>query len=125
MPLKITSVAKSTSIGLAGMPSICTRPPTRTSSNAWCTADGTPDISSTTSAPRPPVAARTAAATSCGRTTAWAPIVRARASRVSLTSEATTCDAPAARQIPTANSPIGPQPVTSTLAPGMSAVSAV
>jgi hypothetical protein len=50
---------------------------------------------------------------------------RARASRVSLTSEAMMRDAPAARQIPTANSPIGPQPVTSTVAPGMSAVSAV
>src|ERR1700676_5176429 len=54
-PLKITSVARSKSTFFEGMPSICTRPPTRTSANAWWVAAGTPDISSTTSAPRPPV----------------------------------------------------------------------
>ena len=44
---------------------------------------------------------------------------------MSFTSEAMIRDAPAALQIPTAKMPIGPQPVTSTDAPGMSAVSAV
>ena len=34
-------------------------------------------------------------------------------------------EAPAALQMPTANRPMGPQPVMSTVAPGMSAVSAV
>ena len=34
-------------------------------------------------------------------------------------------DAPAALQIPTAKIPIGPQPVTSTVDPGIGAVSAV
>ena len=41
------------------------------------------------------------------------------------TSEQITRDAPAALQIPAAKIPIGPQPVISTVAPGMSAVSAV
>ena len=34
-------------------------------------------------------------------------------------------EAPAARQIPTAKIPIGPQPVTSTVLPGIGAVRAV
>jgi hypothetical protein len=34
-------------------------------------------------------------------------------------------DAPAALQMPTAKMPIGPQPVINTVAPGISAVSAV
>ena len=38
---------------------------------------------------------------------------------------ATMREAPAALQMPTAKMPIGPHPVTSTVAPGMSAVSAV
>ena len=54
-----------------------------------------------------------------------APICFASASRVSLMSDAMMRDAPAALQMPTAKMPIGPQPVTSTVAPGMSAVSAV
>ena len=120
------SVAKSTSIGLAGMPSICTRPPTRTRPNAWWIAAGTPDISSTTSTPNPPVAARTAFSASCGVTASCAPIVRARASRVGFTSLAMMREAPAALAIPTAKMPIGPHPVISTVLPGISVpVSAV
>ena len=42
-----------------------------------------------------------------------------------LTSVAMIRDAPAARQIPTAKIPIGPQPVISTVLPGIEAVSAV
>ncbi len=44
---------------------------------------------------------------------------------MSFTSLAITRDAPAATQIPTAKMPIGPHPVISTVAPGISAVSAV
>ena len=40
-------------------------------------------------------------------------------------SEAMIREAPAALQMPIANNPIGPHPVTSTVAPGMSALNAV
>src|SRR5438309_9778360 len=53
----------------------------------------------------------------------WAPILAASASRVGLTSEAITLAAPAARAIPTAKQPIGPQPTTNTVLPGISAES--
>ena len=125
IPLKITSLAKLTSIGFAGMPSIWTLPPTRTRANAWWIAECTPDISSTTSTPYPPVARLTRSSASLGCTTSWAPMRLASARRVGFTSEAMIRDAPAALQMPTAKMPIGPQPVIRTVAPGMSAVSAV
>src|SRR5437879_7248341 len=58
------SLAKSTGTWPLGMPSSWTRPPRRTAANAWCRAEGTPDISHTTSAPSPPVSASTARTTS-------------------------------------------------------------
>src|SRR5690349_17142494 len=55
----------------------------------------------------------------------WAPILRASANRVALTSEAMTLAAPAARAMPTAKQPMGPHPTTSTVLPGISAESTV
>src|SRR5881275_1388808 len=64
IPLKMISVAKSTGTSPFGMPSSCTRPPMRTAANAWCRAEGMPDISHTTSAPSPPVSSTTVRTTS-------------------------------------------------------------
>src|SRR5436309_2873504 len=125
IPLKMISLAKSTGTSPLGMPSSCTRPPSRTAASAWCSADGTPDISHTTSAPSPPVAARTLCTTSSrpASMVTWAPIRCARARRLAFTSEAITFAAPAARATPTAKHPIGPHPTTKTVLPGTSAVS--
>ncbi len=127
MPLKMISLAKSTGTWPSGMPSNWTRPPRRTAAKAWCSADGTPDISHTTSAPSPPVSASTERTTSSrvASIVTWAPICFASASRLAFTSEAITLAAPAARAMPTAKQPIGPHPTTNTLLPGMSAVSTV
>src|SRR5437773_1864169 len=64
IPLKMISLAKSIGTAPSGIPSSCTRPPIRTAANAWCSADGTPDISHTTSAPSSSVSARTVFTTS-------------------------------------------------------------
>src|SRR5207248_3201695 len=99
IPLKIISVAKSIGTWPFGMPSSCTRPPMRTAANAWCRAEGMPDISHTTSAPSPPVSSTTVRTTSscAALMVTWAPIVRASASRFGFTSDAMTFAAPAAR----------------------------
>ena len=67
----------------------------------------------------------TACFASSGITASCAPIERASANRRGLMSVAMMRAAPAARQMPTANAPMGPQPVIRTTAPGMFAVSAV
>src|SRR5881628_1422129 len=125
IPLKMISLAKSTGTSPLGMPSSCTRPPSRTAANAWCRADGTPDISHTTSAPSPPVSSITVRTTSscAALMVTCAPIWRASARRVGFTSDAITFAAPAARAMPTAKQPIGPHPTMKTVLPGMSAVS--
>src|SRR5467141_908081 len=127
IPLKMISLAKSTGTSPSGIPSSCTRPPIRTAANAWCSADGTPDISHTTSAPSPPVSARTIFTTSsvAALIVTCAPIVAASARRLGFTSDAMTLVAPAARAMPTAKHPIGPQPTMKTVLPGISAVSTV
>src|SRR3989441_898327 len=127
MPLKMISVAKSIGTCVVGIPRSWTRPPRLTQASAWCSADDTPDISHTTSAPSPPVAARTLCSTSSrpASMVTWAPIRCARARRLAFTSEAITRAAPAARAIPTAKHPIGPHPTTNTVLPGISAVSTV
>src|SRR6266566_622591 len=109
MPLKMISLAKSTGTASLGMPSSWTRPPIRTAANAWCRADGTPDISHTTSAPSPPVAWRTVRTTSSSAAlmVRCAPIRAASSSRRAFTSDAMTFAAPAARAMPTAKHPIG------------------
>src|SRR6059036_503078 len=125
IPLKMISLAKSTGTSPSGIPSSCTRPPRRTAANAWCSADGTPDISHTTSAPSPPVSARTVFTTSslAALIVTCAPILAARARRLGFTSDAITFVAPAARAMPTAKQPIGPHPTMKTKLPGISAVS--
>src|SRR5437016_5699723 len=86
------SLAKSMGTSPLGMPSSWTRPPRRTAANAWCKADGTPDISHTTSAPSPPVSSRTVRTTSsvAASIVTCAPMRRASSSRFALTSEAMT-----------------------------------
>src|SRR5574341_188309 len=127
MPLKMISVAKSIGTSPLGIPRSWTRPPIRTAAKAWCNADGTPDISHTTSAPSPPVASSTARSTSsvAALIVTCAPMRPASANRVGFTSEAMTLAAPAARAIPTAKQPIGPHPTMNTVLPGISAVSTV
>src|ERR1051325_11153377 len=127
MPLKMISLAKSTGTASLGMPSSWTRPPIRTAANAWCRAEGTPDISHTTSAPSPPVAWRTArtASSSAALMVRCAPIRAASSSRLAFTSDAMTFAAPAARATPTAKHPIGPHPAMNTVLPGMSEVRTV
>src|SRR6266508_1245958 len=120
--LKITWSVSSRLTGSVGSPSSAIRPPAQIISVAWRITGGTPDISSTTSAPWPSVAARTAStASSCaGSTTTSAPICLARPCRNSFGSTATTWRAPAALTTPTANRPIGPHPRTTTVDPTMS-----
>src|SRR2546429_514322 len=91
------SRAKSTGTSPLGIPSNCTRPPRRTAANAWCSADGTPDISHTTSAPSPPVSSSTVRTTSSAAAliVTCAPMRRASANRLAFTSEAITLAAPA------------------------------
>src|SRR5438445_677052 len=98
IPLKMISVAKSTGTSPLGMPSSCTRPPIRTAANAWCRAEGTPDISHTTSAPSPPVSCKTVRTTSSrvALMMTCAPMVRASSRRLGFTSDAMTFAAPAA-----------------------------
>src|SRR6266566_4611149 len=125
IPLKMISAAKSTGTSPLGMPSSCTRPPMRTAANAWCRAEGMPDISHTTSAPSPPVSCRTVRTTSsrAALMRTCAPMVRASSRRFGFTSDAMTFAAPAARATPTAKQPIGPHPTMNTVLPGTSAVS--
>src|SRR5213082_490259 len=125
IPLKMISVAKSTGTSPLGMPSSCTRPPIRTAANAWCRAEGTPDISHTTSAPSPPVSCKTVRTTSSrvALMMTCAPMVRASSRRLGFTSDAMTFAAPAARATPTAKQPIGPHPTMNTVLPDTSAVS--
>ena len=104
------------------MPSICTRPPTRTSANAWWIAAGTPDISSTTSTPSPSVWPSRRPRRPSGARCRARPSLGERQSRRGSRRDAMIRDAPAALQMPTAKMPIGPHPVTSTVAPGISAV---
>src|SRR5882724_1333998 len=110
------SSAKSTGTSPLGIPSRWTRPPSRTAANAWCRADGTPDISHTRSAPSPPVSPSTVRSTSsvAALIVTCAPMEPASASRFAFTSEAITLAAPAARAMPTAKQPIGPHPTTNT-----------
>ena len=124
-PLNTSSVAKSKVIGLAGTPSIWTRPAgahelERLVDRRGHAAHLEHHVHAESSVTR-----LTSASTSFGVHHVVAPIRFASASRVSLTSLQITRDAPAALQIPAAKMPIGPHPVMSTAAPGMSAVSAV
>src|SRR2546421_5927417 len=125
MPLKMISAAKSTGTSPLGMPSSCTRPPMRTAANAWCRAEGMPDISQPTSAPSPPVSCRTVRTTAsrAGSMRAGAPMVRARWGRLGFPSDAMPFAAPAARATPTAKQPIGPHPTMNRGRPDRSAVS--
>src|SRR5439155_866707 len=99
--------------------------PARIAANAWCRAEGTPDISHTTSAPSPPVSCKTVRTTSSrvALMMTCAPMVRASSRRLGFTSDAMTFAAPAARATPTAKQPIGPHPTMNTVLPDTSAVS--
>ena len=125
MPLKIMSSEKFSEIGLDVSPSSEIRPPRRTMSKAVRIAFGCPAISSTTSAPSPPVRSRISACTSCeaGSRTTSAFIFPAISRRCALVSIANTCDAPTARATAIANNPMGPHPVIATVLAAISPAS--
>jgi len=98
IPLKMISLAKSIGTSPSGIrAAVRDRPSERR--ERLVQRDGTPDISHTTSAPSPPVSARTVFRTSSclALIVTCAPIVAASASRLGFTSEAMTFVAPAAR----------------------------
>ena len=81
---------------------------------------GSPTASTTTSTPRPPVAARTAFfGSSSVRWTATAPNEAAISSRAATESIAKTFTAPPASAACTAQSPTGPRPRTATVSPDL------
>ena len=84
----------------------------------WSMTVETPDISRTTSAPRPSVAARTASTGSSfgGSIRTSAPIFFARSRRYSFGSTAIDLTRAGGSRDPSANRPIGPQPRTTTVA---------
>src|SRR5690606_26661834 len=118
--LKMTFSVKSSVTGFGGSPRSTMRPPLRSMSSPLSMPAGWPDISSTTSAPRPCVSSRTRDAGSSpgpAASTASAPMRRASSRRYGLGSMANTADAPARRATAMATRPMGPQPTTATRRP--------
>ena len=101
-----------------GIPITATRPPLRSIATHWPSAAASPEHSSATSGPSPPVISRTAATGSPAvkSTVSW-PSSAALASRAPRPTT-TTRPAPSARAHSATSSPITPGPTTTTVSPG-------
>ena len=110
---------------LAEWPQIATLttvPPGRTDPTALASTASTPAHSNATSAPLPPVRSRIAegTSTSVGSSTSSAPAPGALALRTAAGSTTKTFSAPAALSAAVVTRPIGPEPNTAAVSPGLS-----
>ena len=119
-----TSISSSTSrcsgirASSCGMPITATRPPLRTAATHWPSAAGSPEHSSATSGPCPPVRSRSASTgSSAVKSTTSCPSSAALASRAPRPTTITR-PAPSARAHSATSRPITPGPTTATVSPG-------